>query len=159
MFNYSEEYTVLLVEPQSSRAALAISSSWSPFWFPLCISDKIFCSTPVSSTPSRAHTARNSSQRRMTFLLSEAPFLWSALLDNMSGLPIVRLGQWWSRKSNLARCKDQHPWRWLSFLAIMKYSRFLWLVQISTRWVTSSKKYLYSSNAWIMASISLLWIS
>jgi len=133
MFNHSKECTVPLVEPRSSRAALAIGSSWSPFWFPLRMSDKIFCSTPVSSTPSSTRTARNSGQRRTMFLLSEAPFLWSALLDSVSGLPMVRLGQWWSRKLNLARCKDQWAWWRLSFLAVMKYSRFFWSVQISTR--------------------------
>jgi len=74
MFNYSEECTVPLAECQSSRAALAMGSSWSPFQFPLCMSDRIFCSTPVSSTPSRARTARNSGQRRTTSSLSEAPF-------------------------------------------------------------------------------------
>jgi len=75
MFDYSEEYTVPLVERWSSCAALAIGSSWSPFWFPLRMLDKIFCSMPVSSTPSKARTARNSSQRKTTFSLSEAPFL------------------------------------------------------------------------------------
>ena len=74
MFNYSEECTVLLTECQSSCAALAMGSSWSLFWFPLHMSDKIFCSTPVSSTPSRACTVRNSGQRRTTFSLLEAPF-------------------------------------------------------------------------------------
>jgi len=57
MFDHSEEWTALLAELRSSRAALAMGSSWSPFWFPLRMSDKIFCSTPVSSTPSRARTA------------------------------------------------------------------------------------------------------
>jgi len=74
MFNHSEECIVLLVERQSSRAALVMGSSWSPFQFPLRMSDKIFCSMPVSSTPSRAHTTRNSGQRT-TFSLSEALFL------------------------------------------------------------------------------------
>jgi len=74
MFDHSEECTVPLVEHQSSCAALAIGSSWSLFQFPLRMSDKIFCSTPVSSTPSRACTVRNSSQKRTIFSLSEAPF-------------------------------------------------------------------------------------
>ena len=159
MFNHSEEYTIPLAECRSSCAALVMGSSWSPFWFSLHMLDKIFCSTPVSSTPSKARTARNSGQRRTMLSLSEAPFPWSAFLDSASGLPIVCPGQWWSKKSNLARCKDQRAWRRLSFLAVMKYSRFLWSVQISTRWVAPSKKCLYSSNARIMASISLLWIS
>jgi len=63
MFNHSEECTVLLAEHWSSRTALVMGSSWSPFWFPLRMLDKIFCSIPVSSTPSRARTARNSGQR------------------------------------------------------------------------------------------------
>jgi len=74
MFNHSEECTVLLAERWSSRAALVMGSSWSLFQFPLCMSDKIFCSTPGSSTPSRACTARNSGQRRTIFSLSEALF-------------------------------------------------------------------------------------
>jgi len=74
MFDHSEECTVPLAERQSSHAALAMGSSWSPFRFPLRMSDRIFCSTPVSSTPSRAHTARNSGQRRTMFSLSEALF-------------------------------------------------------------------------------------
>ena len=158
MFNYSKECTVPLVKPQSSRAALAIDFSWSPFLFPLHMLDKIFCSISVSSTPSRTRATRNSWWRRTMFSLLEALFLWSAFLDNVFSLPITRLRQWWSRKSNLARCKDQHAWWRLSFLVVMKYSRFLWLVQISTRWVTPSKKCLYS-NTQIMASIFLLWIS
>jgi len=74
MFDHSEECTTSLAELRSSRAALAMGSSWSPFQFPLQMLNKIFCSTPVSSTPSRAHTTRNSSRRRTMFLLSEAPF-------------------------------------------------------------------------------------
>jgi len=45
MFNYFEECTALLVELQSSHAALAIDSSWSPLRFPLQMSDRIFCSS------------------------------------------------------------------------------------------------------------------
>ena len=60
MFDHSEECTALLAEPWSSYVVLAMGSSWSPFWFPLQMLDKIFCSMSVSSTSSRAHTARNS---------------------------------------------------------------------------------------------------
>jgi len=74
MFNHSEECTASLVEFWSSRAALAMGSSWSPFQLPLRMLDKIFCSTPASSTPSRARTARNSGQRRTMFSLSKALF-------------------------------------------------------------------------------------
>ena len=75
MFDHSKEYTASLGKPQSSCAALAMGFSWSLFLFPLQMSDRIFCSMPVSSIPSRARTAKNSSQRRTMFLLSEAPFL------------------------------------------------------------------------------------
>jgi len=75
MFDYSEECMASLAELWSFHATLAMSSSWSPFWFPLRMSDKIFYSTPASSIPSRARTARNSGQRRTMFSLSEAPFL------------------------------------------------------------------------------------
>ena len=92
-FDHSKECTAPLVEPQSSHVALAIGFSWSPFRFFLQMLDKIFCSIPVSSTPSRAHTTRNSGQRRTMFSLSKTPFLWSALLDNASGLPMVHPGQ------------------------------------------------------------------
>jgi len=74
MFDHSEECTVPLAERWSSRAALAMGSSWSLFQFPLHMLDKIFCSMPVSSTPSRACTTRNSGQRRTTFSLLEALF-------------------------------------------------------------------------------------
>jgi len=74
MFDHSEECAVPLVECRSSCVALAMGFSWSPFQFPLHMSDKIFCSMPVSSTPSKARTARNSGQRRTMFSLSEAPF-------------------------------------------------------------------------------------
>jgi len=50
MFDHSKECTVPLAEFWSSRAALAMGSSWSPFQFPLQMSDRIFCSMPVSST-------------------------------------------------------------------------------------------------------------
>ena len=74
MFDYSKECTVPLAELWSSHAALAIGSSWSPFQFPLHMSNKIFCSMSVSSILSRARATRNSSQKRMTFSLSEALF-------------------------------------------------------------------------------------
>ena len=64
MFNYSEKCTVPLAEHWSSRAALAMGSSWSLFQFSLYISDKIFCSIPVSSTPFRAHTTRDEREQR-----------------------------------------------------------------------------------------------
>ena len=75
MFDYSKECTVLLAKPRSSRATLAIDFSWSLFWFLLRMSDKIFCSIPVSPTPSRAHAARNSGQIRTMFSLLEVLFL------------------------------------------------------------------------------------
>ena len=56
MFDHSKECIAPLAEPRSSRAALAIGSSWSL----LQIIDKIFCSMPVSSTPSRVRTVRDS---------------------------------------------------------------------------------------------------
>ena len=74
MFNHSEKCTALLEEPQSSCAALTMGFSWSLFLFPLQMSNGIFYSMPVSSTPSRACTAKNSGQRRTIFSLSEAPF-------------------------------------------------------------------------------------
>jgi len=70
MFDYSEECTAPLAEPWSSLVVLAISFFWSLFRFFLHMSDKICYSMPVSSTPSRARTARNSGRRR--FSLSEA---------------------------------------------------------------------------------------
>jgi len=74
MFDHSEECTVPLAERRSSHAVLAMGFSWSLFRFPLRMSDRIFCSTPVSSTPSRARTTRNSGRRRTTFSLLEALF-------------------------------------------------------------------------------------
>jgi len=74
MFDHSEECTALLAELQSSHTALAMGFFWSLFRFLLRMSDKIFCSTSVSSIPSRARTARNSGHRRTMFSLSEALF-------------------------------------------------------------------------------------
>jgi len=61
-------------------------------------------------------------------LLSEALLSWSGLCDNASGFPMERPGQWISLKSKQAKYRDQRAWWQLSFLAIMKYSRFLWSV-------------------------------
>ena len=90
MFDHSEEYTSLLAEPWSSRTVFAIDFSWSLLRFSLWMSDKILCSSPVNSTPSRVCTAMDSSQRRTMFLLSNTPFPWSALLDNVSVTNFIR---------------------------------------------------------------------
>ena len=63
--------------------------------------------------------------------LSPVPVPWSAHRDKASDFPIVFPGRWWSRKSKRARNSNQRACRRLSFLAVMKYSRFLWSVQTS----------------------------
>ena len=63
------------------------------------------------------------------------------------------------QKSNLASNNDHLASLRFSFLADMKYSRFLWSVQISNWCSTPFRKCLHSSKAQMMANISLLCIS
>jgi len=74
MFDHSKECTAPSAEPQSSRTAFVIDSSWSLLRFLLWMLDKILCFSPVNSIPSRACTAMDSGQRRTMFSLSNTPF-------------------------------------------------------------------------------------
>ena len=75
------------------------------------------------------------------------------------GFPHAFPGRWCRTKSKRARNKDQRACLRLSFLAVRKYSRFLWLVQTSNPSLEPSRKCLHSSMARMMANISLSWIS
>src|SRR6266571_8868585 len=88
-------------------------------------------SDPANSSPSSARTAKSFGERSTIFELLSAPVLWSALQESASSLPIVFLGLWWSTKLKRARYRDHCACLLLSCLAVMKYSRFLWSVQIS----------------------------
>src|SRR5260370_30415646 len=56
----------------------------------------------------------------------------SGLVPNCPGLnQILRL--------NCERNLDHLTWHCVSFLVVVKYSRFLWSVTVSTRWVNPSK--------------------
>jgi len=130
------EQTVLLNACWSSLAVFATSSSWSLFWFPWWISLRISYSGPSSWTPSRARAAKSSSCKRTTSSLLEVPLPWSGLHNSASSFPMERPGWWANLKSKQTRYRDQRAWQWLSFLAVMKCSKFLWSIQISTgcRW-------------------------
>ena len=68
---------------------------------------------------------------RVRSWLSSVPDLWLDLQLSASDLPMVFPGRWGRRKSNLASSNDHRACLWFSFLVIIKYSRFLWSVQIS----------------------------
>jgi len=80
MFNYSNEYTILVVEHWSSWVVLATGFSRSSKQLPLQTLDRIFYSTPISSTSSRVWIARNSRWNNTIFSLLEDLLLWSSLL-------------------------------------------------------------------------------
>jgi len=61
------------------------------------------------------------------------------------------------RKSNLDRYKA-YAYLWFNFWLFIKYSRFLWSLQILNLFWVSFNKYLYSSKYLTIASIFQLWI-
>jgi len=115
-------------------------------------------SSPSTSTPSSARTAKKFGVSKVMSQLSSAPEPWSALRLRASGFPIVFLDWWCMTKSKRARVSDHRACLRLSFFADMKYSKFLWSVQILNLLEAPSKKCHYSSSAQMMANISLLWI-
>ena len=85
--------------------------------------------------------ARRPGVRRVMLELSLEPVPWSALLERVSNFPMLLPGQWYRAKLNQARKSDHLGCLQLSFLAVMKYSRFLWLAQISNLCSVPSRKY------------------
>ena len=70
-----------------------------------------------------------------------------------SGLPISLPEQQYRTKSNLTRYNNYCTFLQLSFLAIIKYSRFLQSIQIFTEFSATFIKNYYSSKAQIIANI------
>ena len=83
----------------------------------------------------------------------------SGLLLRLSVFPILLPGTCFNVKSNLDRYKAYLACLLFNFCTFMKYSRFLWSVQISNFIVAPSKKCLYASKHLMTANISLSCIS
>jgi len=139
--------------------AWATASSVTPSQIPCYISHAMSHSAPLKVTPWRAQITKNAGCRRVRLRLSSIPVPWSACRDSASHLPIVWPGQWCIMKLNWDRYRDHCACHWLSFFTVMKYSRFLWSVQISNLCCNPSRKWRHSSKAQIIASISLSCIS
>jgi hypothetical protein len=139
----------------SSLIAFTTTSSWLLSLVCRQIFFRISPSLLSITRPSRAQMARKFGVSKTMLSLSPAPEPWSDLQLKASDLPMVLPGRWCMRKSNLPRSRDQQACLWFSFLAVMKYSRFLWSVQILTWCSTPSTKCLHSSKALTVASISL----
>ena len=116
-------------------------------------------SSSARSKPSNARTAKKFGVRRTMLSLSSEPVPWSDRRDRASVFPMLLPGRWCMMKSNRAKSRDHLACLRLSFLAVIKYWRFLWSVQISQRCSAPSTKCLHSSNALTIANISLSWIS
>ena len=156
---HSADRTVLEQVAFKSFTTFAMASSGSPSLVLFRISRRMSHSSPVTSSPSNARTAKSPGMSRVMLELSSDPVPWSALQDKASGFPMLFPGRWCRTKSKRARSKDQRACLQLSFLAVRKYSRFLWLVQTSNLSSEPSRKCLHSSMARMMANISLSWIS
>ena len=130
----------------SSLTAIMTTSSWSSTSILHLISFRISFSSPTACSPSKALIANKFRVSKVRFWLSSILDPWSDLWLNASGLPIVFLGQWCKRKSNLAKSNNHWACLWFSFLAVMKYLRFLWSVQISNWCSVPSRKCLHSSS-------------
>ena len=83
----------------------------------------------------------------------------SGLLLRLFAFPILLSGICFNMKSNLDRYSAYPACLWFSFCTFIKYSRFLWSVQISNFVVVPSRKCLHASRPLTTASISLLYIS
>src|ERR1700722_10588275 len=92
------------------------------------ISCSISCSSPSIDSPvvaRMARVAKHSGRSNVILSLSPVPVPWSARQDDASDLPMEHPGRWCMAKSNLERYRDHLACHLLSFLANMKYSRFL----------------------------------
>lgn len=131
--DYSADHNDFVIELQSLYVVCAtgFSYSYNLFLYQMFIKRVIFLLSTVISF--KTQTARNSSLSITMFWLSQKPVLQSACLDSTSDFSIDFSGQWFSRKLNYARYKNYQACYQFSFLVLMKYSRFLWSVQILTR--------------------------
>ena len=114
----------------------------------------------IISTASVLLTSSYSAFTNVLFSLSlSIPASQSGLLLRLSTFLILLPGTCFNMKSNLDRYNAYLVCLQFNFCTFMKYSRFLWLVQILNLIVASSRKYLHASKHLIMANISLLYIS
>ena len=140
-----------------SSTALTTSSSFTLDY--LTFSSK---STPsmITSTPSVLLTSNHSSLTNVSSSLSLfTPTSQSGLLLKLSTFPILLPRTCLSIKSNLDRYRAHLACLLFNFCAFMKYSRFLWSVQISNFVVIPSRKYLHTSKHLTTANIFLSYIS
>ena len=119
-------------------------------------------STPsmITSTLLVLHTSSHSSLTKISFLLSlSTPISQSSLLLRLSTFSILLPRTYLSAKSNLDRYRVYLTCLLFNFCAFIKYSRFLWSVQISNFIVVPSRKCLHTSKHLTTANIFLLYIS
>ena len=87
------------------------------------------------------------------------PFSRLLLLLNPSAFPILLPGMYLSTKSNLDKYRAHHACLRFRFWLLIKYSKFLWSIQISNFTLALSKKCRHASKHLITPSISLSCIS
>ena len=83
-----------------------------------------------------------------------------AKLPKISTLPILLLATCFNVKSNLDKYNDHLICLQFNFWAFMKYSKFLWSIQISNRFLTLSKKcitnkILTDCDTWMIVILEL----
>ena len=114
----------------------------------------------ITSTPSVLLTFNYSSLTSISSLLSlSTPISQSGLLLKLSTFPILLPGTCLSIKSNLDRYRAYLACLLFNFYVFMKYSRFLWSIQISNFIITPSRKCLHASKHLTTTNIFLLCIS
>ena len=87
------------------------------------------------------------------------PIFQSGCLLRLSAHPILLPGICFRWKSNLDRYRAHCACLLFNFWLLIKYSRFLWLLQFSNLSCVPSSKCLHSSRYLMIANISLSWIS
>ena len=92
----------------------------------------------------------------LSLLSLSIPIYQSGHLLRLSALSILLSNTCFSIKSNLDRYNAYFACLWFNFWLLMKYSRFLWSLQISNFICVPSSRCLYSSGYQIIASIFLL---
>ena len=143
----------LYMIPSTSHYSLSLSiftpacfiSSTS---FTTLLSFTLNCLTFSSrSTPSVLYTSSHSSLTNVSSLLSlSTPISQSGLLLRLSAFSILLSRTCLSIKSNLDRYRAHLACLLFNFCIFMKYSRFLWSVQILNFVVVLSREYLHISK-------------
>ena len=154
---YSSSLNIFISACFISLTAFITSSSFTLNCFTF---SSRFTSSMITSTSSVLYTSSYSSLINISFLLSlSTPTSQSSLLLRLSTFPILLSGTCLSTKSNLDRYRAYLACFLFNFCAFIKYSRFLWSVQILNFVVVSSRKCLYTSKHLTTVNISLLCIS